>query len=321
MKQISFSEAEELGKRRKTRRELFLEEMERCVPWARLEAAVERHYPKGKRGRKPYPVGQMLRVYFMQQWYDLSDPGMEDALYEIASIRRFAGFSLTRGTIPDETTILKFRHFLEKHELGGKLFAEVNQHLTDKGVMLRQGAIVDATLIEAPSSTKNKERKRDPEMHQTRKGNQWYFGMKSHIGVDETFGLVHSVASTAANVHDLTVSDQLLHGDEQRVFADAGYQGIEKRAAHRSRTVDWFVALRPGTRKKQKETPIGTQVDEVEKRKASIRAKVEHPFRVIKRQFKLGKLRYRGLAKNHHRLTVMYALSNIYQCRRLLMAT
>lgn len=321
MKQISFSEAEELGKRRRTRRERFLEEMEKSLPWAELEREVKRHYPKGKRGRRPYAAGQMLRVYFMQQWYDLSDPGMEDALYEIASMRRFAGFSLSRGTIPDETTILKFRHYLEQHDLGPKLLAVVNEMLVSKGMLLRQGTIVDATLIDAPSSTKNEERKRDPEMHQTRKGNQWYFGMKSHIGVDETSGLVHSVVSTAANVHDLTVAADLLHGDEQRVFADAGYRGIDKRAEHRERSVEWYIARRPGERKKLRETLHGKLVEEVEYKKASLRAKVEHPFRVIKRQFKLRKVRYRGLSKNHHRLTVLYALSNIYQCRRMLMAT
>src|SRR5680860_982488 len=224
MGQITFSEAEYKNKKRKTRREIFLERMDKLIPWNQLEKKVAHYYPKGQNGRPPYPLSSMLRVHCMQLFYNLSDPAMEDALYEIESMRCFAGLKLDR--LPDETTILKFRHFLERHGLGKVLFKEVNKHLEKNGLMLREGSIVDASIISAPSSTKNESGQRDPEMHQTRKGNQWYFGMKIHIGVDDTLGLIHSIDTTAANVHDIVPAGNLLHGDEQRVFGDAGYLGI-----------------------------------------------------------------------------------------------
>src|SRR5512142_2214659 len=229
MKQLSFSDVEYGGKRKRTRREVFLAEMHRAVPWAELEALIAPHYPKAGGGRRPYPLSTMLRIHCLQQWYGLSDPAMEEELYEIASMRQFAGLSLARGSVPDETTILNFRHLLEQHGLAREIFDAVKSHLQAAGLLLRQGTIVDATIISAPSSTKNSTGERDPEMHQTKKGNQWYFGMKAHVGADAESSLVHSVAVTAANEADVTQVDQLLHGRETEVHADAGYTGAEKR--------------------------------------------------------------------------------------------
>ena len=224
-KQLGFTDYELTTAKKRTKREKFLAEMESVVPWAALLALIEPHYPKAskKGGRPPYPLATMLRIHLLQQWYSLSDPAMEEALIEVPTMRRFAGIELISDRIPDETTILTFRHLLEKHGLGEQIFDTVKALLADRGVTMRQGTIVDATLIAAPSSTKNKEGKRDPEMHQTKKGNQWYFGMKVHAGVDKDSGLIHSVVVTSANVHDLTPADDLLHGDEQVVYGDAGY--------------------------------------------------------------------------------------------------
>jgi IS5 family transposase len=255
MNQLSFSDAEFQSKRKQTRREKFLKEMESVIPWERLEGQIEPSYPKAGNGRRPYPLQTMLRVYFMQQWYGLSDPGMEDALYEIASMRQFAGLSLGgESRIPDESTILKFRRLLETHELTEALFIEVNNHLAEQGLLLRRGTVVDATIINAPSSTKNKRHKRDPEMHQTRKGNQWYFGMKAHIGSDVDSGVVHSLTGTAANASDISETHNLLHGEEDMVFGDAGYTGVEKRDELKDCDVDWHIAMKRGKLKKKGET-------------------------------------------------------------------
>lgn len=320
MDQLSFSDAEYDGKRRQTRREKFLAEMEQVIPWLRLLQLIEPHYPKAGNGRQPYPLETMLRIHFMQQWYALSDPAAEDALYEITSMRQFAKLTLRR--IPDESTILQFRHLLEKHQLCEAIFAEVNAYLQDKGLMLRQGTLVDATIIDAPSSTKNKARKRDPEMRSTQKGNQWYFGMKAHIGTDAGSGLVHSLTGTSANVSDISETHNLLHGDEDYVFADAGYTGIEKRREVKDRELTWYVAQRRGKRKHLKENggELGKANEAVEKSKAKIRAFVEHPFRVIKRQFGFCKVRYRGLQKNTAQLHTLFMLANLYHARRDLMA-
>jgi len=307
MDQITFAEAEYDNKRRKTRREVFLERMDKLIPWARLEAKIAPHYPKGENGRPPYPLSTMLRVHCLQLFYNLSDPAMEDSLYEIESMRRFAGLRLS-DRLPDETTILNFRHLLEAHGLGKVLFAEVNGQLAAQGLMLREGSIVDATILSSPSSTKNKDGERDPEMHQTRKGQQWYFGMKLHIGVDDALGLIHSIETTAANAHDITAADKLLHGKEQRVWADAGYRCIGKRPEHADRKVDWFIAMRPGERK---QLPVDGPAARNEKRKAGMRAKVEHPFRFIKLLFGYSKVRYRGLAKNNNRLHLLAAFTNL----------
>jgi IS5 family transposase len=316
MDQMSFAEAEYNQKKRKTRREVFLERMDKLIPWMRLEKQVIKFYPKGENGRPPYPLSTMLRVHCMQLFYNLSDPAMEDALYEIESMRRFAGLRLAER-IPDETTILNFRHFLERHGLGKKIFKEVNKHLAEQGLILKEGTIIDASIISAPSSTKNQTGERDPEMHQTKKGNQWFFGMKMHIGVDDALGLIHSIETTPANVHDLVPSDKLLHGKEKRVWADAGYRGIGKREEHQQRKVTWRIAMRPGQRRQLAEDSIENQMERI---KAQVRAKVEHPFKVIKQTFGYGKVRYRGLEKNTERLHVLSAFSNLLMSRNLLPA-
>ena len=319
MKQMTFADAEYAGKRKQTRKELFLIEMDRVVPWKGLIALIEPHYPKGEGGRPAYPLMAMLRVHLMQNWFGYSDPAMEEALYETTILRQFAGLSLER--IPDETTILNLRRLLEKHELATGILAVINGYLGDRGLSLRQGTIVDATLINAPSSTKNKDGKRDPEMHQTKKGNQYYFGMKAHIGVDDESGLVHSVVGTAANVADVTQVDKLLHGDENMVGADAGYTGVEKRTEHEGREVIWQIAARRSTYKKlDKRSALYKAKRKIEKAKAQVRAKVEHPFRVIKRQFGYVKTRFRGLAKNTAQLVTLFALSNLWMARRQLLA-
>ena len=278
---------------------------------------IEPHYPKtsSKGGRPPYPLETMQRVHLMQQWYDLSDPAMEDALIEVETMLRFAGIALITDRIPDETTILAFRHLLEENDLGAQIFEEVKAHLKANGMAMKQSTIIDATLIAAPSSTKNKKRKRDPEMHQTCKGKQWHFGMQDHIGVDSETGLIHSVETTAANVHDLTPAAELLHGEETVDYADASYQGIEKRPEMQGRCIGFRVAMRPGKRRALPDTPEGRVGDLIETAKAHIRAKVEHPFRVIKRQFGLQKTRLRGMLKNRCKVNVLAALSNIFIAR------
>jgi IS5 family transposase len=283
VKQLGFGVYEQFTAKKWTRRERFLAEMEAVVPWKALIDLIEPYYPKtsSKGGRPPYPLGTMLRIHLMQQWYDLSDPGMEDALIEVPTMRRFAGIDMISDRIPDETTILAFRHLLEKHDLGDQIFEAVKAHLKANGMAMKQGTIIDATLIAAPSSTKNEKRERDPEMHQMKKGNQWYFGMKVHIGVDKDTGLIHSVETTAANVHDLTPAADLLHGEEKVVYADAGYQGIEKRAEMEGRSIGFRVAMRPGKRRALPDTPEGRVDDLIETAKAHIRAKVEHPFRAM----------------------------------------
>ena len=307
MDQITFSDLEYQHKKRKTRREKFLVRMDALIPWSRLEKKIRRHYPKAGQGRHPYPLSIMLRIHCVQLFYNLSDPAMEDMLYEIDSVRRFVGLKIT-GPIPDESTILKFRHLLEAHNLGRKLFEGINQHLAEQGLMLKEGTIVDASIISAPSSTKNQSRERDPEMHQTKKGNEWHFGMKLHIGVDEELGLTHSLVTTAANVSDITRAADVLHGQEQRVRDDAGYQGIEKRPEHEDREVEWHIAMRPGKRAQLK--PRSRTARE-ERTKASIRAKGEHPFRYVKRVFHYAKVRYRGLHKNTQRMALLLGFTNL----------
>ena len=319
MKQMTFADAEYAGKRKQTRKELFLIEMDQVVPWQGLITLIEPHYPKGEGGRPAYPLMAMLRVHLMQNWFGYSDPAMEEALYETTILRQFSGLSLER--IPDETTILNFRRLLEKHELAAGILAVINGYLGDRGLSLRQGTIVDATLIHAPSSTKNQDGKRDPEMHQAKKGNQWYFGMKAHIGVDDESGLVHSMVGTAANVADVTQVDKLLHGDENVVCADAGYTGVEKRPEHEGRQVIWQIAARRSTYQKLgKRSVLYKAKRKIEKAKAQVRAKVEHPFRVIKRQFGYVKTRFRGLAKNTAQLVTLFALSNLWMARRHLLS-
>jgi len=320
-KQLGFGDYEQSTAKKRTKRELFLAEMEMVVPWKALIDLIEPHYPKtsSKGGRPAYPLATMLRIHLMQQWYSLSDPAMEDALIEVPTMRRFAGIDMISDRIPDETTILAFRHLLERHNLGEQIFETVRAHLKANGMAMKQGTIIDATLIAAPSSTKNEMRERDPEMHQTKKGNQWYFGMKVHIGVDKDSGLIHSVETTAANVHDLTPAADLLHGEETVVYADAGYQGIEKRPEMKGRGIGFRVAMRPGKRRALLDTPEGRLDDLVETAKAHIRAKGEHPFRVIKRQFGFQKTLLRGMLKNRCKVNVLAALTNLFMVRHELL--
>ena len=303
---------------KRTRRREFLDEMDRVVPWSDLVAQIAPFMPEGKRGRPPFPVESLLRIHFMQQWFTLSDPAMEEALHDMPLFRDFAGLGGWDDRLPDESTILRFRHVLEKHKLAERILATVNLLLGAKGLMLRSGTVVDATLISAPSSTKNASGERDPEMHQSKKGQQWFFGMKAHIGVDADSGLVHTVRGTSGNVNDVVEANSLLHGQETDVFADAGYQGAHKRPDAKE-DVTWHVAMRPGLRKLlDKADPADALTDQVERIKASIRAKVEHPFRVIKRQFGHVKVRYRGLAKNTAQLQTLFALANLWMVRRRL---
>src|SRR5918911_1803152 len=304
---------------KRTRKRAFLAQMERVVPWAALVELVAPYAPEGKKGRPPFSVETMLRVHFMQQWFTLSDPAMEEALHDIALFREFAGLGWD-SRIPDESTILRFRHLLDKHKLADQMLATVNELLRDKGLMLKAGTVVDATLISAPSSTKNQSGERDPEMKQSKKGNQWYFGMKAHIGVDAESGLVHTVRGTAGSVNDVVEAKSMLHGEETDAFGDAGYRGVAKRPDAPS-NVTWHVAMQPGKRTAlDKSGYLGGMIEQVEKIKASIRAKVEHPFRVIKRQFGHTKVRYRGLAKNTAQLKTLFALSNLWMARTKLMA-
>ncbi|MFT3789518.1 MAG: IS5 family transposase [Rudaea sp.] len=306
--------------RKATRRDVFLSEMDKVVPWATLCACIEPHYPKereGGGGRRPVGLERMLRIHFLQQWYALSDPAVEEALYDSQAMRRFVGIDLGREGAPDETTVCKFRHLLEKHGLAQKLFDAVSGHLKAHGMKLSQGTIVDATIIAAPSSTKNKAKARDPDMHQTKKGNQWYLGMKAHIGVDEETGLVHHVESTAANVGDVTQVGNLLHGKEKRAFGDAGYLGADKRAPKRGRR--WYIAAKRSQVKAIEDTKLRELTEQVEHIKASIRATVEHPFRVIKRQFGYVKVRYKGLAKNAAQVKTLFALANLWRVRGTLL--
>ncbi|MEA9808548.1 IS5 family transposase [Xanthomonas campestris pv. raphani] len=317
--QLTFGDAEGLGKRKQTRREIFLAEMEQVVPWQQLLGLVAPHYPvSGRPGRQPYALATMLRIHLLQQWYALSDPAMEEALHEIPTLRRFAQLG-GLDNVPDETTILNFRRLLETHGLAARMLEAVNAHLARKGQSLRSGTIVDATLIAAPSSTKNADHARDPEMHQTKKGNQWYFGMKAHIGVDEFSGLVHHVHCTAANVADVTVTHTLLHGKEDSVFGDSGYTGADKREELQDCEAAFFIAA-----KRSVLQAIGNKRERAREQrwehfKASVRAKVEHPFRVIKRQFGYTKVRYRGLAKNAAQVLTLFALSNLWMKRKQLM--
>ena len=315
-KQPAFPGLRDAMKKKQTRRELFLAEMEAVVPWGRLLALIEPYYPKAgpKGGRPPMPLETMLRVYFLQNWYALSDPMAEETLYDSEAMRRFSGIELGDDRIPDETTILNFRHLLERHGLTEAIFADVNAHLADKGITLRSGTLVDATIIDAPSSTKNKAKARDPEMSSTKKGNEWYFGMKAHIGVDADSGVTHSLETSTAKLHDSQVWDELLHGEETSVWADKGYVSAEREAAFRTPAKVWGVMRKAP--KGGELHPVDAQINRII---AMVRAKVEHPFRIIKRQFGHVKTRYRGLAKNRAQLFTLFALGNLFLVRRRLM--
>jgi IS5 family transposase len=299
---------------KKTRRAEFLEEMEQVVPWRKLCALIEPHYPKVGNGRPPVGVERMLRMYFLQQWFNLSDPGVEEALYDSVVMRDFVGIDLGQEPVPDETTMCKFRHLLEEHGLGGEMLETVNLYLEDKGVRITTGTIVDATILHAPSSTKNREQKRDPEMHQTKKGNQWYFGMKAHVAVDSNTKLIHTAVVTPANVADATVLPELLHGEETKVWGDQAYCGqSEVIREYAPRAQDCT----------QRRYRYKNHVDEEERAKnrtkSQVRSKVEHVFGVMKLKFGFAKVRYRGLAKNANRLFATCALVNLFMVRKKLL--
>jgi len=318
--QMSFAESEFSRKKKITRRERFLAEMERVVPWARLVALVRPHYPSGERGRPPIGIERMLRIYFLQQWYTLADEALEDAIYDSQALRSFAGINLSAESVPDATTLLHFRHLLEEHDLTKGILTEVNAHLSERHLFMREGTIVDATIIAASPSTKNAGKERDPEMHQTKKGNTWHFGMKAHVGTDMQ-GLVHTVVGTAANVADIACASQLLHGEEKTRHADAGYTGVEKRPEMIARhgVVKWHVAEKRGRLKAMSQGPIKELTGQLEKLKASVRARVEHPFHVVKNLFGFRKVRYRGLAKNTAQLHTLFALANLVLTKRRLL--
>ena len=310
--QPSFTDVEYGNRRRVSKRERFLEQMDATIPWATWVGLIEPFYYKdepGKRGRKAKPVETMLRMYLLQAWFSLSDEGVEEAIYDSYAMRRFMGLDFATVQVPDATTLLHFRHLLEEHTLGEALFAAQNEIFEQQGWVMHGGSIVDATIIAAPSSTKNATGTRDPQMHQTKKGNQWYFGMKGHIGVDAGTGYVHSVTATAANVHDLDEVHRLVRADDEVVYADADYQGAAKRPEiagdeHLS-TVQWRTAARKG-----RLTAMAGPDRAEQSRQASVRAKVEHPFLVVKRDFGFAKTRYRGIGKNLNHLHVLFASAN-----------
>ena len=313
MKQQSFSSLEQAHKKKRTKRDVFLGEMDSVVPWARLEALIAPHYTKPRKGRPQMPLSVMLRIYFLQQWYGLSDPGAEEALYDMHSMCDFTGLDLAHDAIPDETTILNFRHLLEAHNLTEALFGAVSDYLEDRSLLMRGGTIMDATLIAASSSTKNEAGKRDPEMSQTKKGNQWYFGMKAHIGVDAKSGLVHTAKTTTAKVHDARLTDDLIRPDDRAIFGDKGYVSDKRKRAARADGVLWAVKD-----KRKRARCLSSSQKKRNQKHGAVRAKVEHVFRVVKCQFGYRKARYRGLAKNAAQMFSLMALANLYLARQSL---
>jgi IS5 family transposase len=313
LKQQSFSSLEQSHKKKRTKREIFLGEMDVVVPWARLEALIAPHYTKPRKGRPQMPLVVMLRIYFLQQWYGLSDPGVEEALYDMHSMRDFTGLNLAHDAIPDETTILNFRHLLEAHNLTEAVFGAVSEYLEEQSLLMRGGTIMDATLIAASPSTKNKSAKRDPDMSQTKKGNQWYFGMKAHIGVDAKSGLVHTVKTTTAKVHDARMTDDLIRSDDAVIFGDKGYVSDKRKRVARADGVLWAVKD-----KRKRGRTLSSSQKKRNRKHGTVRAKVEHIFRVIKCQFGYRKARYRGLAKNAAQMFSLMALANLYLVRQCL---
>ena len=318
-RQGSFAAAEYGAKKKQTWRDRFLGEMNAVVPWSRLVERLGPLYPKGERGRPPIPLERMLRIYFVQQWYGLADEAVADALYDSQALRGFAGVELNRDPIPDATTVLHFRHWLERHDLTKRLFDEVSAMREERGLLMRQGTIVDATIIAAPPSIKNKQKARDPEMCQTKKGNQWHFGMKAHVGVDVASGLVHTVVGTAANEADITQTAALLHGAEEDVFGDAGYSGVDKRPELADRDVSWNIAIRRSIVKALPKA-LREVAEPVERALSQVCAVVEHPFHIVKNRFRHKKLRYRGLHKNTAQLYTLFALANLVIVKQVLLA-
>jgi IS5 family transposase len=310
MKKVSFASLAYEHKKKQTRREKFLGEMERVIPWEELLALIRPYYPVAGNGRQPMPLERMLRIYFMQQWYGLSDPAMEDALYDIESMRRFAGVDLEVDMVPDETTILHFRHLLERHNLTKKMFEKIKSYLTEKGLLLREGTIVDATIISAPSSTKNRDKTRDKEMKQTKKGNQWYFGMKAHIGTDTGKGLAHSIVVTDAAVHDSQVMDELASEEGVAIYGDKAYSSEKKRREYEEKGIRWYVNLKPTRWRSLSEEEMQSN-----HRRSQVRAKGEHAFLVVKHLWQYRKVRYKGLYKNAVQVFSLFMLANLYLVR------
>lgn len=320
MKQQTFSDIEYSHRRKKTKREEFLEAMDQIIPWQHWIDLIKDYYPSGKRGRPPRGIETMLRMYLMQNWFNLSDAAIEDAIYDSYVMRSFMHIDFFTEQVPDSTTLLKFRHLLEVHKIGEQIFADVNARLESAGLIMHGGTIVDATIIAAPSSTKNKEGKRDEEMHQTKKGNQWYFGMKVHAGVDAGSGYVHTITGTAANVHDVNETEKLIREDDEVLYGDSGYlnaaEHMKSIDADRLKSIDFRFNVRPSSIK-MSEAYKGIRWDEdIENRKSSTRCKVEHPFLIVKRQFGYCKTAYKGLAKNMNRFNVLFACANLVMCIR-----
>mgnify|MGYP003623457378 CR=1 FL=1 len=319
MKQETFSDYEYSQRKRTTKREEFLENMEEIIPWEEWKEIIRPHYPDGKRGRAPKGIELMLRMYLLQCWFNLSDEGVEEAIYDSYAMRRFMGINFLEEDVPDATTLLKFRHLLERHGLGKLFFEAINRVMVATGHIMKGGSIVDATIIDAPSSTKNAEKARDPEMHQTKKGNQWRFGMKCHAGVDAGSGLVHTITATPANVHDIVEASKLIRDDDQVLYGDSGYVGLKKREEVASDThlssIDYRINRRPSSLPKVSENAFDWE-RYIEYRKSSVRSKVEHVFLIVKRQFGYSKVRYRGIAKNLNRLHMLFACANLLMVAR-----
>ena len=320
MKQYTLTDIEYSRRKKKTRREEFLDTMNRMIPWDHWIDLIKPYYPSGKRGRPTRGIETMLRMYLMQNWFNLSDAGLEDAIYGSYAMRSFMNIDFYKEQVPDATTLLKFRHLLEEHHIGEQIFADVNSRLEECGLIMHGGSIVDATIVSAPSSTKNKEGKRDPEMHQTKKGNQWYHGMKIHAGVDAGSGYVHTITATSANVHDIDEAAKLIRDDDEVIYGDSGYSGMEKRPEIESdehlSQIEYRINVRPSSIKISKNYNGRNWDKEIENRKSSTRCKVEHPFLIVKRQFGYARVVYRGLAKNFHRFNVLFASANIVMCAR-----
>ena len=320
MKQYTLTDIEYSRRKKKTRREEFLDTMNRMIPWDHWIDLIKPYYPSGKRGRPTRGIETMLRMYLMQNWFNLSDAAIEDAIYDSYAMRSFMNIDFYKEQVPDATTLLKFRHLLEEHHIGEQIFADVNSRLEECGLIMHGGSIVDATIVSAPSSTKNKEGKRDPEMHQTKKGNQWYHGMKIHAGVDAGSGYVHTITATSANVHDIDEAAKLIRDDDEVIYGDSGYSGMEKRPEIESdehlSQIEYRINVRPSSIKISKNYNGRNWDKEIENRKSSTRCKVEHPFLIVKRQFGYARVVYRGLAKNFHRFNVLFASANIVMCAR-----
>ena len=320
MKQQTFSDIEYSGRKRKTKRKEFLDSMDRIIPWDSWVDMIKPYYYKNRRGRRPRNIETMLRMYLMQNWFNLSDEGVEEAIYDSYAMRRFIGINFMDEQVPDATTLLHFRHLIEKHHIGEKIFADVNERLEKAGLMMHGGSIVDASIIAAPSSTKNQESKRDEEMHLTKKGNRWYFGMKIHSGVDAGSGYVHTVTATAANVHDINEAHKLIREDDEVMYGDSGYIGIEERSEIKTdehlSVIDYRINAKPSSIKVPKSYTGINWNKEIEHRKSSVRCRVEHPFLIVKNQFGYKKVTYKGIAKNFNRFNILFACANLVRCIR-----